>query len=132
MRKPTILIADDDAHMRASMRTRLKQMGYQVVESHDGLSVLCQTPQVQVDLIILDQCMPNGDGRDIARFIRNELDVPIVFLSGRDREEFRSIVMQLPNTYYLSKPVDYERLASLFGSLLPAPTNQVELTAALA
>lgn len=123
MRKQTILIADDDPHMRASMRTRLKGMGYRVLESHDGLSVLCQTPLQPVDLIILDQSMPNGDGRDVARFIRNELDVPIIFLSGRDSEEFRAIVMELPDTYYLAKPVDHDKLASLLRSLLLEPSQ---------
>ena len=66
--------------------------------------------------------MPNGDGRAIARVIRNESDVPIVFLSGHGREDFCSVVTQLPDVYYLSKPLDDQKLASLLRSLLgPTP-----------
>jgi two-component system, OmpR family, response regulator len=119
VKRPTILIADDDPHMRAALRKRLASLGYDVVEAPDGLGVLSQCPQGWVDLILLDLRMPNGDGRSVARVIRRETDVPIVFLSGRDREEFRAIVANLPNVYYLPKPLDDEKLRALLTSLLP-------------
>lgn len=118
MKKHTIMVADDDAHLRSSLNRRLSSLGYGVVESCDGLNVLCQAPLGRLDALILDHGMPNGDGQSVARMLRNETDIPIIFLSGYDRESFQSIVMQLPNTYYLSKPVDYTKLQSLLDSLL--------------
>ena len=118
MRKPTILIADDDRNMRAALRRRLSVLGYRVVEVSDGLGVLAECPKGGVDAVILDHGMPNGDGRSIARVIRNESDIPIVFLSGYHREEFRSVVTELPDVYYLSKPVDDEKLAELLASII--------------
>lgn len=118
LRKPTILVADDDRHVRAALRTRLTSWGYRVVESEDGLGVLGQCPRGWVDAVILDHEMPCGDGRAVARVIRNESDVPIIFLSGHDREEFRQIVMQLPDVYYLPKPLDESRLAELLSSIV--------------
>jgi len=123
VKKPTILIADDEPHMRAAMKKRLTAWGYSVVESHDGLSVLSQCPKGWVDLVILDQEMPNGDGRSVARVIRNETDIPILFISGHDPEEFRSVVTSLPDIYYLPKPVDDQKLATLLATLLPTQTD---------
>lgn len=118
MRKPTILVADDDRHVRAALRVRLSAWGYRVVESEDGLGVLGQCPRGWVDAVILDHEMPCGNGRAVARVIRNESDVPIIFLSGHDREEFRQIVMQLPDVYYLPKPLDEKRLSELLASIV--------------
>ena len=126
MKRPTILIADDDAHLRAALRRRLTALGYDVVEAPDGLGVLSQCPKGWIDVVILDHGMPNGDGLSVARVIRNESDVPIVFLSGHEREKFRAIVMDLPDVYYLSKPVTDEKLESLLASLTRTPSACAE------
>ena len=118
MHKYKILVADDDRTLRSSLRTRLESMGYSVIESDDGLGVLSQTLKEQVHAILLDQGMPNGDGRSIARVIRQECNIPIVFLSGHDREEFRSIAMQLPDVYYLPKPFEDEKLRQLLQQII--------------
>ena len=120
MKKPTILIADDNPHVRVAMRKRLTALGYAVVEAPDGLGVLSQCPKGSVDLVLLDHGMPNGDGRSIARVVRHETDVPIVFVSGHGRDEFRSIMLDLPDVYYLPKPLDNEKLQALLASLVPA------------
>ena len=125
MTKPTILIADDDPHIRTVMRKRLTAFGYEVAESSDGLSALSQCPKGWVDLVILDHVMPNADGRSVARMIRRETDAPIVFVSGRGRDEFCSILAELPDAYYLPKPLDDEKLKSLLNSLLPATPSLV-------
>jgi DNA-binding response OmpR family regulator len=132
VKKPIILIADDEPHMRMALRKRLLAFGYEVVEAPDGLGVLSQCPKGWVDLVILDQEMPNGDGRSIARVVRKETDVPIVFLSGHDRDEFRPLVATLPNVYFLSKPLDEERLRTLLASLLPIPDPQRPMLCACA
>lgn len=117
-RKNKILIADDDPHVRVALRTRLKGWGFSVVETSDGLGVISQTSREGVDALILDHEMPLGQGREIARLIRNETDAPIIFLSGHDRETFRLTVMSLPDVYYLPKPLDAERLRDLLQSCL--------------
>jgi DNA-binding response OmpR family regulator len=121
MKRPTVLIADDEPHVRSGLRRRLSSAGFRVIEVPDGLGVLHECPKGQVDVILLDHGWPNGDGRSIARMIRNESDVPIVFVSGYDREDFRSIVTQLANVYYLSKPVEEHRLIALLASLTSTP-----------
>lgn len=127
VRKPTILIADDEPRMRAAIRKRLTSYGYDVIESPDGLGVLRQCPGRAIDLIVLDHEMPNGHGQLIARVLRRETDIPIVFVSGHDRDEFRAIVRDLPDVYFLPKPFDADKLRTLVESLLPPECRQAVL-----
>jgi DNA-binding response OmpR family regulator len=117
MERPRILVADDDPTMRAALRTKLSKLGYQVAEASDGLEVLSHCHVGWVGTIILDHEMPNANGRSVAHSIRSRCNAPIVFLSGHGKEEFRSIVMELPDVYYLSKPLDDDKLAALLASL---------------
>ncbi|MCG3125410.1 MAG: hypothetical protein CHACPFDD_00229 [Phycisphaerae bacterium] len=121
--KGTILVADDDHHVRRAVAARLTALGYRPLEAANGLSVLAQYLAQPVDAILLDHGMPVGKGQLIARMIRNESDVPIIFLSGYGRDCFRDIVMQLPDVYYLSKPLDDEKLATLLDAVLGSHTK---------
>jgi DNA-binding response OmpR family regulator len=124
MGRPKILVADDEPHVRSALRRRLRSMGYDVLEAGDGLGVLSECAKGWIDAVILDHGMPNGDGRSIARVLRNETDVPIVFLSGYDREEFRSIVTRLADVYFLPKPLDEDKLRDLLASLIKTPCTE--------
>lgn len=68
-KQPVVLVTDDNRGMRSAMRICLHDFSYRVVELQDGLGVLR---------------------------VCNESDVPIMFVSGHDREEFRNIATQLP------------------------------------
>lgn len=123
MARPKILIADDNQHVRKALRVRLTHLGYRVTEATDGLGVLRECPKGRYAAAILDHEMPGGDGRSVAQMLRNESDVPIVFLSGHDREGFRSLVTRLPDTYFLSKPLDDSKLTKLLTSLVGGMTT---------
>lgn len=123
MTRPTILIADDEPHIRQMLRMRLEALAYQVVECCDGLAVLAKTRAQRVDALILDHEMPLGEGRTIAHSIRSYSRAPIIFLSGHNRDDFREAVMQLPDAYYLPKPFDSEKLAQLLASVLSRPAG---------
>jgi DNA-binding response OmpR family regulator len=96
-------------------------MGHHVIECFDGVGAITAQRFQRVDAMILDHEMPAGAGRTIAAQIRTETDAPIIFLSGHDREEFREIVTELPDIYYLPKPPDMKRLGELLAVTLPAP-----------
>jgi CheY-like chemotaxis protein len=118
MKKPNVLVVDDDPTMRRVLQTKLSKLGYDVTEACDGLEVLSQCYVGWVGTVILDHEMPNANGRSVARVIRSRCDAPIVFLSGHRKEQFQSIVMELPNVYYLSKPLEDDKLATLLASLV--------------
>lgn len=139
MATPKILVVDDDCTMRAVLRRRLAALGYEVEEASDGLQVLSRCHAGWEGIIILDEGLPSANGRSVARVIRKRCAAPIVFLSGHRREDFRSITMELPDVYYLSKPLDDERLAALLASLTdrsdprsPSPIEPTHLTATTA
>jgi len=117
MTRRRVLIADDDSHMRAALGRLLSHWGYRVSEAVDGLGVLRECIAGQVDAILLDNSMPNGDGQSIARIIRNESGVPIVFISGCPPREFDQIQSELPDIHFLPKPVDVQELEILLSTL---------------
>lgn len=119
MHPPTVLIADDDPNFRHALRIRLQAQGYRVLECWDGVGALAKAKSEIVDALILDHEMPAGSGCTIAEQLREVSGTPIVFLSGHDREQFREIVMALPETYYLAKPLDNAKLTRLLDQLLP-------------
>lgn len=118
MKRPKVLIADDDRGVRSALRMRLSIWGYSVVELEDGLGVLGSVAASQPQAVILDHQMPNGDGRSVARIVRRECDAPIIFLSGRGAEEFREEVFELRDVYYLAKPLEPQRLRDLLESCI--------------
>jgi len=125
MKSLKILIADDDRHVRKALRLRLSAWGYEVVESIDGLGVIERVTPENIDALVLDHEMPNGDGRTVAHLIRRETDAPIIFLSGHDRSEFLSTALRLPDVYYLNKPLEAERLKNLLDSYFAPKSRRI-------
>lgn len=123
-RRPTILVADDDCDVRRAVRAKLRWRNYSVIEAASGSAVLDKCRAGPIDAYILDHELPAGNGRDIARELRRVCDVPIIFLSGHDREQFRSITHDLPDVYFLAKPLDGDRLLALLEELLESPPAQ--------
>lgn len=114
----TILIADDDVQMRRALRLRLEASGCRVLECGDGLGAISKSRMQHVDAVILDHEMPLGAGRTIVGNIRRHSSAPIIFVSGHSREEFRQIVTQYADTYFLPKPLDGSQLVDLLDSVL--------------
>lgn len=119
MSQPTVLIADDDPNFRHALRIRLQALGYRVLECWDGIGVMAKTRSEDVDAYILDHEMPVGHGMAVAENLRAWTEAPIVFVSSHDREQFREAVTTLPETYYLPKPLDNDKLSDLLGKLMP-------------
>jgi DNA-binding response OmpR family regulator len=115
----TILVADDDAHLRTAIRMRLSSWGYRVIESADGLGAIAKANGIRVDAILLDHEMPLGKGMAIVECLRRDTDAPIIFVSGHPCAEFRETLLRVPATYYLPKPLDHARLRELLVSLQP-------------
>lgn len=84
----TILIADDEERWRRIVGDFLRNEGYQVLEAADGLQVLeLLRGDRTADLVILDIMMPNLDGLETCRRIRETSTVPVIIVTARDGEE---------------------------------------------
>lgn len=124
--RKTILVADDDQQVRRALHLRLQSHGYDVIEAPDGIGALARCRGSRIDAVILDQGMPLGDGRSIAEAIRQRSDVPIVFLSGHNREDFRPVVSRYRDLFYLPKPLDEGRLLKLLASIVRDNPGETE------
>ncbi len=105
----TILIVDDNLTARQMMRTILKSESYDLVFAHDGKTALEYAAQVIPDLILLDVMMPDMDGYEVCRRIRNTpliAEVPIIMVTALDDRESRIDGILAGADDFITKPVD--------------------------
>ncbi|MEP9358787.1 response regulator transcription factor [Sphingomonas sp. KR3-1] len=100
----TILVADDDPHIRQLLVFALAKAGLETIEAADGEEALHLAETRQPDLIVLDINMPRMDGLEVCRRLRAEGGMPILFLSSRDDEIDRIIGIELGADDYVTKP----------------------------
>ncbi len=100
----TILIADDDPHIRQLLAFALARAGLDAIEAEDGAAALAMVAARAPDLVILDINMPRMDGIETCRRLRAAGDLPILFLSSRDDEIDRILGIELGADDYVTKP----------------------------
>ena len=122
----TILIADDDPHIRQVVRFAVEKAGYLVVEAKDGAEALSSISKNKPDLVILDVMMPEMDGTEVCRRLRADSDVPVVFLSSRDEEIDRIIGLELGGDDYVTKPFSPRELMARVKAVLRRVDGQVQ------
>jgi len=123
LNKPMILIADDDEDNRTMLKILLEIWDYSVLEAKDGGEALSFAEKEHPDLILMDVRMPQLDGFETARRIRQSEktgSVPIIFLSGFAETAFRNEAAAAGGNEYLIKPVDFGELETLLGRFLSA------------
>ena len=109
----TILIVDDEPNIRDVLRWPLAEAGVNVAEASDGNEAIEQFTAVDPDLLILDIMMPEMDGTDICRKIRQTSDVPIIFLSAKAQDIDKIIGLEIGGDDYVTKPFEPQVVVSL-------------------
>ena len=100
----TVLIVDDDPHIRQLLVFALQKAGLDTIEAADGEAGLALAGTHAPSLVILDINMPRMDGLEVCRRLRAEGDLPILFLSSRDDEIDRVLGIELGADDYVVKP----------------------------
>jgi two-component system KDP operon response regulator KdpE len=108
--QPTILVIEDEEGIRKFLRVSLSAHGYQLVECATGKEGLLQAATVQPDLIILDLGLPDMDGVEVTRQIREWSRVPIIIVSARGKEQDKVIALDAGADDYLTKPFGVSEL----------------------
>ncbi|MEO1125515.1 MAG: response regulator [Cyanobacteria bacterium J06639_16] len=119
----TILVVDDEPHIRKLLRQELESAGYQVKEAKDGMDALKQVKLTPPDLVIMDVMMPNINGFDLAAVLKNNpatMDIPTIVLSIIQDQERG---YRLGVDRYLSKPIDTNVLLRDIKTLLSKGTS---------
>ncbi|MGZ3364989.1 MAG: response regulator transcription factor [Caulobacteraceae bacterium] len=100
----TILVVDDDPHIRQLLVFALAKAGLAAREAKDGEEALAMVAEQPPDLMILDINMPRMDGLEVCRRLRPDTPTPILFLSSRDDEIDRVVGIELGGDDYVVKP----------------------------
>ncbi len=104
-----ILIIDDEKELVMLLQDELKTRGHQVITAYNGVDgALLATKQP--DLIVLDIMMPEMDGFEVCRKIRNEVLCPILFLSAKQTESDKIRALTLGGDDYITKPFGLREL----------------------
>jgi two-component system KDP operon response regulator KdpE len=101
---PVILIVDDETAIRRYLQALLSSQEYKVVEAKDGGEALQAVSLNRPDVIILDLGLPDIDGVEVTRLIRNSIEVPIIILSVRENEKEKVAALDAGADDYLTKP----------------------------
>jgi two-component system alkaline phosphatase synthesis response regulator PhoP len=104
MSNETILVVDDERKLADVVRAYLERDGYRVVVAGDGREALVQFRQARPDLIILDLMLPEIDGLEVCRRIRQESNIPIIMLTARAEEVDELLGLELGADDYITKP----------------------------
>jgi two-component system OmpR family response regulator len=116
--RASILVVDDDPHLREVVGFALGQAGFHVEQASNGRAGLEQVRRSVPALIVLDIMMPEMDGLEMCREVRRSHEVPIVFLSSRDDEVDRILGLELGGDDYLTKPFSPRELVARVKAVL--------------
>jgi DNA-binding response OmpR family regulator len=114
----SILVVDDDPHIRDVVRFAFEKTGMAISVAQDGKEALRQFDRDVHELIVLDIGMPEMDGLEVCRQIRKISDTPILFLSARDEEIDRILGLEIGGDDYVTKPFSPRELVLRVRSVL--------------
>jgi len=107
---PLVLIVEDEPQMRRFLRTALEVQDFRVVEAETAKAGLVAATAHNPEVILLDLGLPDGDGIDLARRVREWSRVPIIVISARGREADKVAVLDAGADDYLTKPFGVNEL----------------------
>lgn len=99
-----LLVTDDDPAIVRLVRAALEPEGFEIVEANTGAEAVRLMKEEPFDLVILDIMMPEMDGLEACRQIRQSSEVPIIFLSAKDEEADKVVGFTLGGDDYVTKP----------------------------
>ncbi len=124
-----ILVVDDEARMIGFIRMNLELEGFQVLEAHDGMKALEIIRTQLPDLVILDVMMPELDGFETLRILREFSNIPVIMLTAKGEEDDRVYGLELGADDYITKPFGPRELSSRVRAVLrrlEAPNTAAE------
>ncbi len=117
-----VLVVDDDMCIRRGLKIRLEGAGYKVSTAGNGTEGIMIFDENGADLMILDVKMPDIDGFEVCKSVKEKDDVPVIFLTGAQNQMVRDYLPQMVDAvggdYFMRKPFDARLLMKLIGGIL--------------
>lgn len=107
---PTVLLIEDEPEIRRFLRTTLPEHGFKFSEAVTGQDGLAQAKARNPDLILLDLGLPDLEGTEVIRRLREWTPTPIIVLSARDQEQVKVAALDLGADDYVTKPFGVNEL----------------------
>ena len=123
MTAPHLLLIDDDREIRELLARFLEKHGFRVTAARDGREARRTWPSGSFQLVVLDLMLPGESGLDLARWLRQHSDVPIVMLTAMGDETDRIIGLELGADDYLPKPFNPRELLARIRAVLRRSTD---------
>ena len=120
----TVLVVEDEASIASFVALYLKNAGYTVKAVANGTDALAQVEAEQPALIVLDLMLPDMDGIEVCRRIRQRRDVPILMLTARDEDIDKIIGLEVGADDYMTKPFNPRELVARVKSILRRSTHE--------
>jgi DNA-binding response OmpR family regulator len=113
-----VLVVDDEPRIIGFIRMNLELEGYQVIEAHNGLEALESVRTRLPDVVLLDVMMPDLDGFETLRMLREFSDIPVIMLTAKGEENDRVYGLELGADDYITKPFGPRELSSRIKAVL--------------
>lgn len=118
MQNPQILIVEDEAVTRNTLKHVFEAEGYDVFEAVDGTQMHEILEQQEIHLVIMDINLPGKNGLMLARELRENTDIALMFLTGRDNEVDKILGLEIGADDYITKPFNPRELTIRARNLL--------------
>lgn len=105
-----VLVIDDEVQIRRFLRISLAGSGYKAHEAETGEAGLLKAAQIRPDVVILDMGLPDMDGMDVLRRLREWTQIPVIILSVRDADQDKVAALDAGADDYLTKPFSTDEL----------------------
>jgi len=115
---PLVLVVDDEPRIIRFVTINLEMEGFRVIEGHNGLEALTQVREQMPDVVLLDVMMPELDGFETLRMIRETSDVPVLMLTVQNTEEDKVRGLDAGADDYITKPFSPRELVSRVRAVL--------------
>ena len=116
-----ILIIDDEPEITEIVETFLTEAGYKVAVENSPLKAVSKAIKFKPDIVLLDIMMPGCDGYEVCKELKKNPDfaeTPIIFLTGKDREDDQGRSFQSGGDMYIKKPFSCDRLLEIVNIVL--------------
>jgi DNA-binding response OmpR family regulator len=110
--RPAVLLVDDDPTLLPVLGRRLARDGFEVVTASSGQAALRVLERAWPSLLVIDLMMPQMDGFELCRRVKQIADLPIIVLSAVDASESKVRALQEYAEDYITKPFDPDELAA--------------------
>src|SRR5262245_64645445 len=105
MPDPVVVVIEDEPQIRKFLRATLEGQGYRLFEATSGADGVVEVGSRQPDVVIVDLGLPDMDGLEVIRRVREWADVPVIVLSARGGERDKVTALDAGADDYVSKPV---------------------------